>query len=95
MSQPAPPAPPNQPDTYPGIGGGHWIKEVSNNGAIAMLEDGSLWEISTVHRVDTALWLIATKITVLRGQSPVGDYKYTLINKDDGEKALAKYLGKE
>jgi len=78
-----------------GVGGGHWISEVSNNGAIVTLEDGSLWNISAVDRVDTALWLAATNITVLESRSPIGDYKYTLVNKDDGEKALAKYLGKD
>jgi len=46
-------------------------------------------------RVDTALWLPITNIAVLESRSPVGDYKYVLINKDDGEKALAKYLGEE
>jgi hypothetical protein len=81
--------------TYTGVGGGHWISEVSSNGAIITLEDGSLWEVSALDRVDTALWLPTTNITVLRSQSPVGDFKYTLVNKDDGEKALAKYLGRE
>lgn len=91
------PAPPSTPktDAYTGVGGGHWINEVSSNGAIVTLEDGSLWEISAADRIDTALWLPAINITVLGNRSPVGDYKYTLINKDDGEKALAKYLGKE
>lgn len=90
-----PPPPSSKSDTYTGVGGGHWIQESSNNGAIVTLEDGSLWEISAVDRVDTALWLPTTSITVLESRSPVGDYKYVLINKDDGEKALAKYLGRE
>jgi hypothetical protein len=90
-----PPASSNKTDGYAGAGGGHWINEVSSNGGIITLEDGSLWETSAADRLFTALWLVATNITVLKSQSPVGDYKYILINKDDGEKALAKYLGKE
>ena len=82
-------------DDYTGAGGGHWINEVSNNGGIVTLEDGSLWQINAADRVDTALWLPTTNIMVLESRSPVGDYKYILVNKDDGEKALAKYLGKE
>jgi len=81
--------------TYVGVGGGHWVSEVSDGGTIVTLEDGSLWEISALDRVDTALWLPTTSITVLESRSPVGNYKYILINKDDGEKALAKYLGNE
>ena len=97
-SSPPPSVPPalsSKADSYSGVGGGHWVREVSNNGAIVTLEDGSLWEISAADRIDTALWLPTINITVLKSQSAVGDYKYTLVNKDDGEKALAKYLGKE
>jgi hypothetical protein len=82
-------------DVYSGVGGGHWISETSSDGGIITLEDGSLWEIYDIDRVDTALWLPITDITVLRSRSPVGEYKYLLINKDDDEKALAKYLGTE
>jgi hypothetical protein len=54
-----------------------------------------MWEINSLDRIDTALWLPITNITVLAASSPVGEYRYTLINKDDGEKTLAKYLGRE
>jgi hypothetical protein len=83
------------PGSYGAVGGGHWIKSKGNNGAVIVLEDGSTWEIQLLDRIDTALWLPITSITVLEASSPVGEYRYTLINKDDGEKALAKYLGKE
>ena len=82
-------------DIYADVGGGHWIKEISSNGRIIPLEDESLWEIGALDRVETALWLPTTNITVLASSSPVSDFKYVLINKADGEKALAKYLGKE
>ena len=90
-----PPALSNKTDSYSGVGGGHWVREVSSNGAIVTLEDGSLWELSAADRIDTALWLPTINITVLESRSPVGGYKYTLINKDDGEKASAKFLGRE
>jgi hypothetical protein len=81
--------------SYTGGSGGHWIKSKANNGAIIILEDGSMWEINSLDRIDTALWLPISNVTILKASSPVGDYKYTLVNTDDGEKALAKYLGKQ
>ena len=74
---------------------GHSIQSTSNSGSIIVLEDGSMWEINAMDRIDTALWLPITDITVLRASSRIGECKYVLVNKDDGEKALAKYLGKE
>jgi hypothetical protein len=80
--------------TYPGVGSGHWIQD-NGTGKIISLEDGSIWQINSVDQIDTALWLATTNITVLQADSPIGDYRYLLINTDDGEKALAKYLGRE
>jgi hypothetical protein len=65
------------------------------NGATISLEDGSLWEISSIDRVDTMLWLPAEDIAVFKSDSPIGEYKYTLFNKDEGNKASERYLGKE
>jgi hypothetical protein len=79
--------------TYVGVGGGHWIDEVSSSGAIVTLEDGSMWEISSIDRIDTSLWLPVTDITVLEADRPLGEYRYVLVNTEDGEKALAKYIG--
>ena len=75
-------------------GKGHWVDEVSSNGAIVTLEDGSMWEIVSSDQVDTAIWLPTTDITVMRDPRPVSDYKYILVNTEDGEKAHAKYMGK-
>jgi hypothetical protein len=80
--------------TYIGIGKGHWIQTTASNGAILTLEDGSIWDINSTDRIDTALWLPITDITVLRAPSPRGEYKYLLLNTEDGEKALARYLGR-
>jgi hypothetical protein len=80
--------------TYTGASAGHWIRSKANNGDMITLEDGSIWEINPIDRIDTVLWLPITNITVLKASQPVGDYQYLLVNKDDGEKALAKFLGK-
>jgi len=79
---------------YPGIGGGHWIKKVESSGKIIILEDNSIWEISSIDRIYTFIWLPITSITVVLSAYPVYNYKYLLINTDDGEKALARYLGR-
>lgn len=77
---------------YAGIGTGHWIQK-NAGGDIIILEDGSTWKVNSIDRIYTSLWLPITEITVLKSRSPVGEYKYLLINTDDGEKALVKYLG--
>ncbi len=75
--------------------GKHWIKSKADNGAFITLEDGSVWEINSIDRIDTALWLPITDIVVLEAKSPIGEFNYMLVNTEDGEKALAKYMGKE
>jgi hypothetical protein len=79
---------------YVGSSGGHWIQSTSNSGSIIVLEDGSMWEINAIDRIDTALWLPITDITVLKANSPVGEYKYVLVNKDDGEKLWPSTLAR-
>jgi hypothetical protein len=78
---------------YIGAGSGHWIQEVSSNGKIITLEDGSTWDVATINQVETALWLPTTDILVRRAHRPFGGNMYELINKDDGETAYARYLG--
>jgi hypothetical protein len=78
---------------YGGVGSGHWIKEVSSNGAYITLEDGSLWEVNVIDRIDTAIWLPISNITVIVAKNSIGSFQYELVNTDDGEKALAHYLG--
>ena len=79
--------------SYPGVGSGHWISSNDSDGAVITLEDGSMWQINSVDQADTALWLPITDITIVRAKSPIGDYKYELIDTEDDEKALGKYLG--
>lgn len=54
-----------------------------------------MWGINSIDRIDTMLWLPISNITILKASPSVGDYKYSLINTDDKEKARAKYLGKQ
>jgi hypothetical protein len=84
------PSPVVAADVYLDTGGGHWIQEVNSNGAVITLEDGSLWRVDELDRIDTALWLPVDNITVL---NDYGDH-YRLVNTDeDGEVANATYLG--
>jgi hypothetical protein len=55
------------------------------------LEDGSIWRVSPIGRVDTALWLPVSDISVVEiDDSPAS---YLLVNTDDDEKASACLLG--
>jgi hypothetical protein len=62
---------------------GHWIDEVMSDGGIVKLEDGSLWEIDSVDRIDTMLWLPTTDIVACPDK---------LINTEDNETAGARRL---
>jgi hypothetical protein len=78
------------PKLYIGVGGGHWITEVSGSGKIIELEDGSTWRVSPLDEITSALWLHVTDIIVKESRDPF--YAYLLINKDDGEKVHAKLI---
>jgi hypothetical protein len=80
----------NTSGIYLGPKSGHWISEVSSSGSIVELEDGSIWEISSLDRIDTSLWLVTDDIVVLDSANP--RYPYKLLNKDQGETAEAKLL---
>ncbi len=79
---------------YAGTGEGHWIKKNIGRGEFIVLEDGSLWEIDRLERIDASLWLRTSDITVVESDRGSPGYDYLLINTDDGEKAHAKYMGK-
>lgn len=87
-----PSAPPT--DIYSSPGSGHWVRSNSDGGRIITLEDGSTWEISSIDRIYTMLWLPLTNITVTESDHPVGKYRYLLLNTDDGETAQAKLLAR-
>lgn len=78
---------------YASVGGGHWIKEVIGTGKYVVLEDNSLWKISGMDRIDVALWLPITDITVVDNADTF--LPYYLVNTDDGEEAGAQYVGQQ
>ncbi|MBF0132836.1 MAG: hypothetical protein HQL75_09665 [Magnetococcales bacterium] len=62
---------------------GHWVSEKIGSGEIIRLEDGSLWEIDSIDRIDTSLWLPTDNIIICDDQ---------LINSDSGDKVGATPL---
>jgi len=83
------------PKIYAGVSGSHWVKKNIDSGTKILLEDGSLWEIDPFDKIDAMLWLPISNITVIESSSGSPGYDYLLINADDGEKAHAKYMGKQ
>jgi len=79
--------------TYLSDGGGHWIQKNVDSGSYIILEDGSLWKIEPLDKIDAMLWLPISDITVLESSNGSPGFDYLLINTDDGEKAHAKYMG--
>jgi hypothetical protein len=77
---------------YAGVGSGHWIQKNIDSGSYIKLEDGSLWEIDALEKIDAMLWLAISNITVVESNNGSPGYDYLLINTDDGEKAHAKYI---
>lgn len=76
--------------TYFNTGGGHWVSKNIDTGKFIKLEDGSLWEISPIDKINSMLWLPISNIMVIESKNPL--YPYLLINTDDGEKVEAKLL---
>ena len=78
-----------QSRTYGMTGGHHWIKE-NHDGQLIELEDGSLWRISDVDQVSSALWLPVSNIVVVDSGNALFPYK--LINQDDSEIVEAQLI---
>jgi|GEM_PF-1960584 hypothetical protein len=80
---------------YSSLGEEHAIKENIDRGSMILLDDGSLWEVDPLERLDASLWLKLSSVRVLESQKGSIGYPYILINTDDGEKAHAKFMGKK
>jgi hypothetical protein len=74
------------------VRGGSWIEETSSDGSIIKLADGSIWRVSYMDQINTALWLPITDVTVIEGDDP--SFPYKIINKDDGEVANVRLLSR-
>ena len=80
--------------TYPNIGEKQSIQE-NADGRILILDDDSIWLVESIDRVDSSLWLTADEVMITETKGGVAGYKYTIINLDEKEKVLAKYLGQD
>lgn len=78
---------------YAATGDKEFITE-NADGKILILSDGSMWEVAGTDTIDSALWLSADDVVVMRADNPVGCFSYTLINaSEQAEKVSARYLG--
>lgn len=78
--------------TYYSTGSGHWVSKKIDSGKYIKLEDGSLWEISPLDKINTILWLTLDDITVIESDNLL--YPYILVNTDDDETAEAKLIAR-
>lgn len=62
---------------------GHWVKSVSSDGKIVVLEDGTVWKVDDADADTTALWLPTTEIVACDDK---------LIDTDDGETVEAERI---
>jgi hypothetical protein len=61
-----------------------YIKSKASDGSVLILGSGSVWEIDSIDRIDSALWLPMDDVIVCDDDS--------IIHKDDGEKVGAKQV---
>ena len=60
---------------------GHWIEEISGDGSVVLLEDGSVWLVDEINSVYSAIWLVTDDVIACAGK---------LINTDQGEVVQAR-----
>jgi hypothetical protein len=60
------------------------LLQKSSDGAVLFLDNGSTWEVDSIDRIDSALWLVTDDVLAC-------DDGY-LIHKSDGEKVSATKL---
>ena len=88
---PAHPRAQDQGQGYSGVGSGHYVRGVTENGQFVTLEDASRWEIDPRDRFRTVEWLADEGVTVRRAKTETG-FDYQLDNTDRDEGADARYL---
>lgn len=79
---------------YAATGVKWWVSRVESGGSIVTLSDGSRWEIYSIDRIHTMLWLPVDDVTVSLARSPIGSYRYTLRHERSGREVLGEYLGR-
>ena len=64
----------------------------AHGGRYIVLEDYSMWEIDSIDRIDSLLWLMVDNITVASDSACL--YGYCLIDTSDGSTACGRYIGR-
>jgi hypothetical protein len=62
---------------------GNWITSKTSDGSIIILDDGSVWKVDSIDRIDSQLWMQFDNIVIDDGE---------LINTDEGEKVSATQI---
>ena len=81
---------------YPDSGAVQSVSDVSSDGTIVTLDDGSLWLIEEVDRIYTTLWLPLDKVRVhsrtidVKGQTFEA---YSLHHLEEDERVYARFIG--
>lgn len=71
--------------TYAGVGQKHWVSKKIDSGAFVKLEDGSLWQISPIDKINTMPWLPTDTVVVIESRNP--QYPYKLVGERDAAEA--------
>lgn len=71
--------------TYAGVDQKHWVREKIDSGAFIKLEDGSLWQIAPIDKINTMLWLPIDNVVVIDSKNP--QYPYKLVGERDTAEA--------
>jgi len=74
-----------KPGAYVDVGRKHWVSEKIGGGAFIKLEDGSMWQISPLDKINTALWLPTDNVVVVETGSV--QYPYKLVGERDTAEA--------
>jgi len=80
--------------TYHTPSTGHWIKQNIDMGKMILLEDGSLWQIDPLDKIDAALWLATSNVTITESHDGGIGYDYLLVNSDERRACHAKFVTK-
>jgi hypothetical protein len=80
------------PAMYVTPSSGHWVTGTIDQGKMVKLEDGSLWEIGPLNRIDSSLWLPADHVIVIEENHGPIDYKFQLVNTSRNQAAYAKLI---
>jgi hypothetical protein len=70
---------------YAGIGQKHWVKSKADGGKYIQLEDESLWEVSSIDKINKMLWLPLDDVVVVESGNPL--YPYKLVGERDTAEA--------